>query len=164
MSIIPRKSCKQVPFIKKGTVLSKCEVSFSSQEVLFDFENIQSLCSYLSLRPQQQHSSFSPTAGVCRWSQTLTLCSVQTGWSTSPPLPSTALCGPRRPQTQWCGEPAAVDSSPAACRCWWSGWLFCREPPSLSYSIGAQSNVVDIWSESRFQFQCIKLCNKYLFS
>lgn len=61
------------------------------------------------------HFYFFPSADVCRWSQTLTLCSVQTGWSTSLHPPSTPHCAPRRPQTLWHSEPAAAGSSPAAC-------------------------------------------------
>lgn len=66
----------------------------------------------------------SPSADACRWSQTPTPCSVQTGWSTSQHPPSTARSAPRRPQTPRCSEPAASGSSRSACRGWWSGWLF----------------------------------------
>lgn len=90
--------------------------------------------------------SSSPSADVCRWSRTLTLCSVQTGWSTSPHPPSTARCAPRRPQTLWCSAPAASDSSPAACPGWWSGWLFDHVLPSSFCLLYASRCRIDVCS------------------
>lgn len=96
--------------------------------------------------------SSSPSADVCRWSRTLTLCSVQTGWSTSPHPPSTARCAPRRPQTLWCSAPAASDSSPAACPGWWSGWLFDHVLPSSFCLLYASRCRINVCSGSRDHF------------
>lgn len=86
-----------------------------------------------SLWHHQGLCSSSPSVVVCRWSQTVILCSVKTCWSTSLRPPSTAQCAPQRPETLWCSGPAAADSSPAACHGWWSYWLFGHVLPTLYF-------------------------------